>query len=45
MLYNPGLYDSVKDNWDAAFKNAVTTVTVKVTVRRIGEETFYSKKQ
>ena len=45
MLYNPRLYDSVKDNWDAAFKNAVTTVTVKVTVRRIGEETFYSKKQ
>ena len=45
MLHKPELYNSVKDNWDDAFKSAVTTVTVKVTVRRIGEETFYSKKQ
>ncbi len=45
MLHKPNLYNSVKDNWDDVFKSAVTTVTVKVTVRRIGEETFYSKKQ
>ena len=45
MLLKPELYNSVKDNWDDVFKSAVTTVTVKVTVRRIGEETFYSKKQ
>lgn len=45
MLLKPELYNSVKDNWNDVFKSAVTTVTVKVTVRRIGEETFYSKKQ
>ncbi len=45
MLYKPKLYEYMKNDWNNAFKNAVTTVTVKVTVRRIGEETFYSKKQ
>lgn len=39
-LKKPQLYNSVKDNWKAVFSSAETTVTVNVTIRRIGEETL-----
>lgn len=45
MLHNSGLYNSLKNDWNNVFRCSVTTVTVDVTIRRIGEETFYSKKQ
>ena len=45
MLHNPSLYNSLKNHWGEVFRCSVTTVTVDVTIRRIGEETFYSKKQ
>lgn len=39
-LKKPELYNSVKDNWKEIFTSAQTTVTVNVTIRRIGEETL-----
>lgn len=38
------LYYIVKDNWGNIFPSIKLSVTVDVTVRRIGEETFHSKK-
>lgn len=38
------LYYIVKDNWGDIFPSIKLSVTADVTVRRIGEETFHSKK-
>ena len=45
-LRNKGndLYYIVKDNWGDIFPSIKLSVTADVTVRRIGEETFHSKK-
>lgn len=43
-LKNQNLYDQFKNDWKKAFKETRTSVEVKVTLRRIGEETFHSKK-
>lgn len=45
MLMNTKEYELLKNDWENAFKNAVTSITVNVTIRRIGEETFHSKKK
>lgn len=45
QLYDNDLYKKLKNNWEEEFKKAETVVSVDVTVRRIGEETFHSKKQ
>ncbi len=39
-LKKPQLYNTVKDNWKETFNTIQTTVTVNVTIRRIGEETL-----
>lgn len=41
---NTELYNFLKTDWDNVFKTAKTNITVDVTIRRIGEETFHSKK-
>ncbi len=38
------LYDKLKNNWDKEFPQIKLTITADVTIRRIGEETFHSKK-
>ena len=41
-------YDEYKvrrDNWQEEFRNIKTILSVDVTIRRIGEETFHSRKQ
>ncbi len=43
-LYDNKEYQKVKNNWDKEFKNSITSLNVNVTIRRIGEETFHSKK-
>ncbi len=43
-LKNNALYESVKDSWENEFSNCRTSITVNVTLRRIGEETFHSLK-
>lgn len=43
-LYDYDEYEKLKNDWDSEFKKAVTSISVKVTIRRIGEETFHSKK-
>lgn len=43
-LCDNGLYNTLSSDWDNAFKQSRTSVTVDVTLRRIGEETFHSKK-
>ncbi len=45
MLNNKKIYNQHISDWENSFKKAVTTVAVDVTIRRIGEETFYSKMQ
>ena len=43
-LYDNKEYEKLKNNWDKEFKNSITSLSVNVTIRRIGEETFHSKK-
>ncbi len=43
-LYDNKAYEELKDDWDNAFKSSITSLTVNVTIRRIGEETFHSTK-
>lgn len=43
-LYDNKEYEKLKTNWDKEFKNSITSLSVNVTIRRIGEETFHSKK-
>lgn len=43
-LYDYDEYKKLKNDWDSEFKKAVTSISVNVTIRRIGEETFHSKK-
>lgn len=43
-LYDNQEYEKLKSDWDSAFRNSVTSISVNVTIRRIGEETFHSKK-
>ncbi len=38
------LYNKLKNNWDKEFPQIKLTITADVTIRRIGEETFHSKK-
>lgn len=38
------LYNEIKNNWDKVFPEIKLTITADVTIRRIGEETFHSKK-
>lgn len=40
-----GMYKILKNDWQTVFENSKTTVTANVTVRRIGEETFHSRKK
>jgi len=44
-LKEPELYKKYKDNWEASFKNIKVSLSADVTIRRIGEETFHSKKK
>lgn len=44
MLQDYGSYETVKNQWDKAFRDSKTSINVNVTIRRIGEETFHSKK-
>lgn len=39
------LYHSLKNDWNKAFPEIKLTITADVTIRRIGEETFHSKKE
>ena len=43
-LYDNKAYEGLKGDWDNAFKSSITSLTVNVTIRRIGEETFHSTK-
>ncbi len=43
-LYDNNEYEKLKSNWEKEFKNSLTSLKVQVTIRRIGEETFHSKK-
>ena len=38
------LYQNMKNDWDKAFPEIKLTITADVTIRRIGEETFHSRK-
>ena len=38
------LYNSLKNDWQNVFPEIKLTITTDVTIRRIGEETFHSKK-
>ncbi len=38
------LYENMKNNWDKTFPEIKLTITADVTIRRIGEETFHSRK-
>jgi hypothetical protein len=44
-LYDYDEYIKRKDNWQEQFKNIETVISVDLTIRRIGEETFHSQKQ
>ncbi len=44
-LKDTELYNSLKNDWKKAFSDCVTSVSVNVTIRRIGDETFHSKKK
>lgn len=44
-LYDYGEYKNRKDNWQEQFENIETLISVEVTIRRIGEETFHSQKR
>lgn len=39
------LYNILKNDWDKIFPEIKLTITTDVTIRRIGEETFHSKKR
>ena len=39
------LYQNMKNDWDRVFPEIKLTITADVTIRRIGEETFHSRKQ
>lgn len=39
------LYNSLKNDWQNVFPEIKLTITTDVTIRRIGEETFHSKKR
>lgn len=41
---NYGLYTDLKDEWERVFSQCTASVEVNVTLRRIGEETFHSRK-
>ncbi len=43
-LYDNKEYEKLKSDWDRVFKDSVTSISVNVTIRRIGEESFRSKK-
>ncbi len=43
-LYDNELYENLRSDWDSAFKKSMTSIEVDITLRRIGEETFHSKK-
>jgi hypothetical protein len=43
-LSDNALYNKLKNDWDKAFPEIKLTITADVTIRRIGEETFHSKK-
>ena len=43
-LKNNDLYNNLKNDWDKAFPEIKLTITADVTIRRIGEETFHSRK-
>ena len=38
------LYNKIKNDWDKVFPKIKLTITADVTIRRIGEETFHSRK-
>lgn len=44
-LKNPELYKKYKSNWEEAFKGCKISLSVDITLRRIGEETFHSNKK
>lgn len=44
-LYDYDEYKSLRDTWQEQFKEIETIISVDVTIRRIGEETFHSQKQ
>ena len=44
-LKEPELYKKYKGDWGAAFKNIEVSLCADITIRRIGEETFHSKKK
>ena len=39
------LYSYLKEDWESAFSSAETNIIVDVRIRRIGEETFHSRKK
>ena len=43
-LMENDLYNSSKNQWDKIFPEIKLTITADVTIRRIGEETFHSRK-
>lgn len=44
MLKDFATYKTLKDQWSKSFRESKTSINVNVTIRRIGEETFHSKK-
>lgn len=44
MLKDFATYKTLKDQWSNSFRVSKTSINVNVTIRRIGEETFHSKK-
>ena len=44
MLKDFATYKTLKDQWSNSFRESKTSINVNVTIRRIGEETFHSKK-
>ncbi len=45
QLYENDIYNKYRNQWDKTFKDIETVISVDVTIRRIGEETFRSKNQ
>ena len=43
-IKNNSLYNHLKEDWQKSFSEIRLSVTTEVTIRRIGEETFHSKK-
>ena len=44
ILSTSYLYKNMINDWDKIFPEIKLTITTDVTIRRIGEETFHSKK-